>query len=114
MTTIQKLKFVPRANLLVRVPGAMQFIGQAAPYVGRSKRQMSDGSWGYPADNRPYEVPADSKECRRLFAMVNREQALWPFDEATAAACGTKFVAVEWLDGEWVPVEKPAKKKSEG
>lgn len=46
--------------------------------------------------------------------MVNRDQALWPFDEQTAAVCGTKFVAVEWLDGEWVPVNKPAKKKTEG
>jgi len=110
----QMLKFVPRADLLVRVPGAMQFTGQAAPYVGRSKRQLADGTWGYPADNRPYEVPSESKELRRLVSMVNRDQALWPFDEQTAAVCGTKFVAVEWLDGEWVPVNKPAKKKTEG
>lgn len=105
------LKFVPRADLLVRVPFAVQFTGQPAPYVGRSKQQLPDGSWGYPANPFPYEVPANSKEVSRLRNFVCRDAALFPFDEQTAAACGTKFVAVEWIEGEWVPATKPAKLK---
>ena len=107
----EMLKFVPRADLLVRIPNAVQFIGQAPPYVGRSKKLLPDGTWGYPADQVPYEVPANSKEVPRLMTLLRRDQALFPFDEQTAAACGTKFVAVEWIEGEWVPVKQPAKLK---
>ena len=106
------LKFVAREDLLVRVPFAVQFVGQAANYVNRAKRVQADGVWGYPAVETPYEVPANSKEAERLILLTQRDGALWPFDEQTAAACGTKFIAVEWLDGEWVPVAKaPAKLK---
>lgn len=107
----EMLKFVPRADLLVRVPFSVQFVGQPPPYIGRSKKQLPDGSWGYPADQVPYEVPANSKEVPRLRTLVLRDQALFPFDEQTAAACGTKFLAVEWIEGEWVPVKQPAKLK---
>jgi hypothetical protein len=106
------LKFVARADLLVRVPFAVQFVGQAANYVNRSKRMTDDGSWAYPADDAPYEVPANSKEAERLVLLTRRDEALWPFDEQTAEACGTKFIAVECIEGEWVPVAKaPAKLK---
>ena len=104
------LKFVACADLVVRVPFAMQFVGAPAEYVNRSKRMMPDGSWGYPANAEPYEVQSGTKEAERLILLTVRDNALLPFDEQTAAACGTKFVAVEWLDGEWVPV-KPAKLK---
>jgi hypothetical protein len=104
------LKFVACADLVVRVPFAVQFVGAPAEYVNRSKRMMADGSWGYPANAEPYEVQAGTKEAERLILLTVRDNALLPFDEQTAAACGTKFVAVEWLDGEWVPA-KPAKLK---
>lgn len=106
-----KLKFVPRADLIVRIPFAIQFTGQAAPYVGRSRHMLPGGSWGYPADRVPYEVDEDSKDAARLKTLVRRDECLWPFDEATAAACGVKFVAVEWVDGEWVPTKQSAKLK---
>lgn len=106
----QFLRFVPRADLIVRVPNAVQITGQAPPYLGRTKRQMPDGTWGYPASQTPYEVEAGSDEAKRAIALARRDESLWPYDEATAAACDTKFVAVEWVDGEWVPV-KPAKLK---
>lgn len=106
------LKFVARADLLVRVPFAVQFVGQAANYVNRSRRSLPDGSWAYPADAEPYEVSAGSKEADRLILLAMRDEALWPFDEQTAEACGTKFIAVECIEGEWVPVAKaPAKLK---
>jgi len=106
-----KLKFVPRADLIVRVPFAVQFTGQAAPYVGRSRQMLPDGSWGYPANREPYEVDEDSKDAARLRTLLRRDESLWPYDEATAAACGVKFVAVEWVDGEWVPTKQSAKLK---
>jgi len=107
---MQILKFVACSDLVVRVPFAMQFVGAPAEYVNRSKRMMENGSWGYPANSEPYEVQAGTKEAERLILLTVRDGALLPFDEQTAAACGTKFVAVDWLDGEWVPA-KPAKLK---
>lgn len=107
----QMLKFVARANLLVRIPNSVQFIGQAANYVNRSKSLLPDGMWGYPSNATPYEVPAKSPDAERLILLTQRDSALWPFDEETAVACDTKFVAVEWVDGEWLPVKQPAKLK---
>lgn len=107
---MQILKFVACSDLVVRVPYAMQFVGAPAEYVNRSRRMMENGAWGYPANNTPYETQAGTKEAERLILLTQRDGALLPFDEQTAAACGTKFVAVDWLDGEWVPV-KPAKLK---
>jgi len=107
----QILKFVARENLLVRIPNSVQFIGQAPNYVNRSKQALPDGTWGYPANAVPYEVPAKSKDAERVMLLTNRDAALWPFDEETAAACDTKFVAIEWVDGEWVPIRQPAKLK---
>jgi hypothetical protein len=104
------LKFVARANLLVRIPNSVQFIGQPANYVNRSKSLLPDGMWGYPANSTPYEVPVKSPDAERLIVLTQRDAALWPYDEETAVACDTKYVAVECLDGEWVPV-KPAKLK---
>jgi len=105
------LKFVPKADLLVRVPFSVQFTGQPAPYVGRHKQQLSDGAWGYPATPFPYEVEGDSKEGQRLLKLVQRDACLIPFDAATAEACGQKFIAVEWVDGEWLSAKQPAKLK---
>jgi hypothetical protein len=106
-----KFRFVPRADMLVRIPYSVQFLNQPAPYIGRAKAQLPDGSWGYPATPFPYEVEADSKEGKRLVALVRRDGCLLPFDEETAVACGVKFVAVEWVDGEWMPGKQPAKLK---
>lgn len=107
----EMLKFVPKGDLLVRIPNAVQFTGQMPPYLGRLKRQLPDGRWGYPASQSPYEVEADSEIAQRLVLLTKRDGCLWPFDEATAAACDTKFVAVEWIEGEWVPAKQPAKLK---
>ena len=107
---MQILKFVACSDLVVRIPFAVQFIGAPSEYVNRSKRMMQNGAWGYPADAEPYEVDASSKEAARLILLTVRDGALLPFDEQTAAACGTKFVAVDWLDGEWLQA-KPAKLK---
>lgn len=106
----EMLKFVARADFLVRVPKAVQFIGQPAVYVNRNKKSFADGSWGYPASETPYQAEVGSQEAARLIRIVQREGALWPYDELTANACGTKFVAVECVDGEWVPVTKPSAK----
>lgn len=107
----KKLKFVPKADLLVRIPNAVQFTGQAPPYLARFKRQMPDGSWGYPASQSPYETDAGSDEAQRLIQLTKRDGSLWPFDETTAAACDTKFIAVEWIEGEWLPAKQPVKLK---
>ena len=107
----QILRFVACSDLVVRVPFAMQLVGAPAEYVNRSKRMMPDGAWGYPANAVPYEVLAGSKEADRLVMLASRDGALLAFDEQTAVACGTKFVAVECLDGEWIPVNRPAKFK---
>lgn len=113
------LKFVARGDLVVRIPKAVQFIGQPAVYVNRAKTMLPDGMWGYPASPEPYQIEAKSPEALRLAMLVRRDECLWPYDEQTAKACGVKFVAVEWIEGEWVPVVKlpsvkPKKVANEG
>jgi hypothetical protein len=100
MTT---LSFHAKADCLVRVPGVIEIIGQAPHYVGRRLSRLSNGSFAYPAVDRPYQTEENSDVGRRLRKLASRDGSLWPADKETADACGVKFVPVEFANGEWVP-----------
>jgi len=95
-----KLRFHPRDDLLVRVPGFVPRVGQPDQYVGR---RFDAEKHGHPASPTAYEVDADSDAGRRLAKLCRRDNALWPADKATADFCGVTFVPVEFQDGVFVP-----------
>lgn len=106
-----KLRFYARDNLLVFVPGHARPAGGGSrpKYVGRTNDQAWQGTpKGRPASKEPYEVDSTDPSATRLCRIAATDCALWPADEATAKACGIKFVPVEIVDG--VAVEKKGAK----
>ena len=110
-----KLSFYPRGAYVVRIPGAMQLVGEPANYLGRSKRRIEDANgkkaWAYPADGRAFSCDSESQAGQRLKKLLLRDESLWPADKATADYCGVPFVEVELTDGEWIPKPAPSKTK---
>ena len=108
MTT---LKFHPRAGQLVNLPGAGRTVGQHARYLGRTYDAKLRT---YKADAKPFQCDAASKAGRRLAKRLRRGEGVWAADEATAKACGARFVKIKQDgDGEWVSAEpKPKKTKT--
>lgn len=109
-----KLSFYAKPGHCVHWPDRMRVSGRVYQYVGRQ----------YNAETRVHEAlaepvvvdteHADAEHCRaaeRLRRVCARDSALWPADEATAAACGVPFVPVELRDGEWRPVPMKSAKK---
>lgn len=105
-----KLKFYARGDLLVTKPGFVpKYTGGDVPrYVGR-KFVARNGNT--PAHNiatkEPAEFDSESEAGRRLMLLCRRDSSLWPADQATADACGVKFVPVDFKDGEWVAKPLP-------
>jgi hypothetical protein len=97
------LSFYPRGGAPVRIPGAIQIVGEPAMYVGRTKAAIDGGRFAYPADGRPFRCKPGSATAQRLMKLLRRDQALWPADKETAEHCGVEFVPVSLVDGEWVP-----------
>lgn len=101
------LKFVPRGNTLIPVPGFRQEHGaqpkRICAAVKGNKWQISP---------RPHVVQADSRESQLLIRMAQRGDVL-PYDEFTASACGVKLEPLEWVDGDqgWLPAVKPTEKR---
>jgi hypothetical protein len=101
----ETLKFVARADLLVREPGSVAVAGAPPRFANRETRKLPSGEWGYPALAEPFTCAANSEDAHRCAILARRDAALWPFDQTTAAACGLPFVPVELVDGEWVPAK---------
>ena len=102
-----KLSFYPRGSAPVRIPGAIQLVGEPAAYLGRTKAALDDGRFAYPANGRAFVCEANSRAAMRLMKLTRRDGSLWPADPETAQACGVPFVPVALVDGEWVPAPKP-------
>jgi len=99
------LRFVPKGDLLVTVPGQAVRTGQALRYVGR-EYTPPDGTVGasYPASSEPFAVEFGTPEGMRLAKLCRRDKSLHPYDAETAAACGVEFVFVQFVAGAWLPV----------
>jgi hypothetical protein len=90
-----QLKFYAREDALVRRASIAPRIGEAARYYGRT---FDPGMRAYVADKEPFVVDSDNvhgEKCRKQC----QKGALWPADEATAAAVGVEFVETMWDDG---------------
>lgn len=109
------LRFYARPGHVLSWPG-MKFAGQFARYVGRSTKLERDAAGAvvgisHPAVAEAVEVDPASKDktqrdrAARLMRLMSIEadKPLWAADEATAKACGVKFVPVELHEGEWLP-----------
>jgi hypothetical protein len=101
------LRFYAREDQLVRETGIHPRIGDAARYYGR---KFDTATRGYPAISEAFAVAEGGEDAPKCMKAC-RKGALWPADEATASACGVKFVPVECVDGAWVAkTSKPASK----
>lgn len=98
-----KLRFYAKGEQLVREPGVIEIVRTPPHYVGRCLAKLEDGRFCYPATEEAFECSVASDTGMRLMRLVKQDGALWPADEATAAACGVAFVELDWADGEWVP-----------
>lgn len=103
-----QLRFYARGTGLVSLPGETRIVGQHPRYVGRALK-IIDGAAAWPASEAAHECDSASAHGARLLKRC-RAGELWPADEATAAACGVDFTALEFADGEWRPAQpKPAR-----
>ena len=105
-----QLRFHARGTGKRSITGEIRIIGQAARYIGR-KHVVVDGVASQPATEEPHECDsetADGRRCKKLC----RQGELWAADEATAAACGVEFVALDHSDGAWVPASPKPKRAS--
>ena len=114
-----KLRFYAKPGHVCHWPAAMRVTGQVYPYVGRDLVPGNPASGiavSHPAKKEPVEIDDEHPDqdtrvrAERLKELTRRDGALWPADEATAAACGVDFVAVEMRDGEWQPKAAPPSK----
>jgi hypothetical protein len=95
-----RLKFVPKAGLCVPYPGRgagdLHFAGRTVVSDPLTKAIRNV------ADENPVEAEEGTVEAERFKQFVVRDGDMYPFDEATAKACGVPFVPVErGTDGEW-------------
>jgi len=115
-----QLKFYARKDYLVNArPGWTPPYGQQLKRVNRSEPVQTDAGLAQPALPDPFVCEAESDTGRAILHMFRKSSArkdppLWAADPETARACGVPFVAVELVDGEWIPKASapPAKPKS--
>jgi hypothetical protein len=105
----QTLRFYARKDYLVNSrPGWTPSLGQAIPRVNRSLPVKTPNGYACPALPDAFECDSDSDAGRSILRKFARKSGktdppLWCADKATATACGVPFVAVELVDGEWIP-----------
>lgn len=99
------LKFYARDPHVVHHPG-LKATGQLAQYIGRRFNFETRQHEAVPEGECLAEGTPDAL---RACKAVLRDGALWPADEATAAACGVPFVRVELVDGSFRPVTEGAR-----
>ncbi len=97
-----RLKFVPKAGLLVpypgRGPGENHHAGRAV-VVDEATQSIAN-----PVHDDCIDVLAGSAEAERFIQLCRRDGDVHPVDEATAKACGVPFVRLgQRADGEWIP-----------
>lgn len=105
-----QLRFHARGTGLVSLPGENRIVGQLPRYIGRTLK-LIDGAAAWPANAEPHECDSSSPTAARL-AKRCRAGELWAADEATAAACGVEFVALDHSDGAWIPAASKPKRAS--
>lgn len=107
-----RLKFVPKAGLLVpypgRGPGENHHAGRSI-VVDAASKTISN-----PVHEDCISVDSGTPEAARFIQLAVRDGDVHPMDEATAKACGLPFVPLEKRpDGEWVPkTSTPAARKA--
>ncbi len=112
-----KLSFLPVPGHMVNRPGGRS-VGAPPRYVGRKYVQVEDKDAGvagsYPATESP-EVFELRESAPEFFDLVRAcsKGGLFPADEATAQACGVKFVELkrDANSGEWFPSPQTHKAK---
>lgn len=104
------LKFCPKDDQMVAVPGTAQYAGQVARFVGR---EWSESIHGFPAASEPYECDSETDECRRLLKIARRDGALLPADQATADAIGVPFAPLKFKGGAWFAAPQTTSKKGD-
>jgi hypothetical protein len=106
-----QLSFWAKSDLLVPIPGFRPSANLPPDYVGRGyAKDEATGRHGHPALAEPFRCDSETDVGRRLVLLTRRDDCLLPADEATAQACGKRFIAHELSDGVMVPVspKKPA------
>lgn len=97
------LKFVPRGNTLVPVPGIRTHHGEQPRRVCAS---VKGNKWQ--VSPRPHGVKPGSKDAI-LFIRLCQKGGVAAYDQFTADACGVQFEPLEWRDGDqgWLPATQP-------
>lgn len=110
-----RLRFVPKAGLLVpypgRGPGDNHHAGRvvaAAPAVDEKNPTAHLGqAIALPTTEEGIDVLEGTREADRFIELCRRDGDVHPLDEYTAKACGVPFVRMQrGDDGEWVPAPK--------
>lgn len=97
-----RLKFVPAAGMCVPHPGRGAGDHHFAGRVAKVEQVGDETVISHPTTEEPVEAEEGSKEAARFIQFVVRDGDMYPFDEATAKACGVPFVKVSrGADGEW-------------
>ena len=97
-----RLKFAPRAGLLVPYPGRGPGDN---PHAGRSiVIDEESKTIAHPLNEECIDVLEGTKEAERFIEFCRRDGDVHPMDEYTAKACGVPFVPLRKRDdGEYEP-----------
>lgn len=107
-----RLRFVPRAGLLVPYPGrgpgdnhhAGRSIGEIPVVDPKDPTAHLGVEIAHPLLDDGIDVLEGTKEAARFIELCRRDGDVHPFDEYTAKACGVPFVALQKRDdGEYEP-----------
>jgi hypothetical protein len=112
-----RLRFVPRAGILVpypgRGPGDNHHAGRTPRFTGEAPNPKApdfhtahlDLAIENKLDDGPIDVLEGTFEANRFVELCRRDGDVHPFDEYTAKKCCVPFVKLERRDedGEWVP-----------
>lgn len=110
-----KLRFIPRADTLTRLP-EHRIQGAPARYIGRELR-MENGAPSWPASREPFECNASIDESKMggyLRRLCQRDGDLMPYDKETADYCGVRFKAMQWDNGVWREAQPELPKQQSG
>jgi len=116
-----KLKLCARKDYVVNArPGWIPPHNGHVPRINRARPTKTEAGFAEPALSEPFECELDSKVGRYVLKLFSRRDAkkdppLWPADQATATALGTKYTPIEFKNGEWIEAKKkPAPPVREG
>lgn len=116
-----RLRFVPRAGLLVPYPGrgpgdnhhAGRSIGEIPVIDPADPTAHLGAAIGNPLTGEGINVLEGTKEAARFIELCRRDGDVLPVDEYTAKACGVPFVPLKQReDGEYEPAPASAALKT--